>query len=65
MSKSTAKTLKITLKRSLIGHPEKHKKVAAALGLRRTNFTVEQADTPIIRGMVTKISHLVSVEGNN
>jgi len=32
------------------------------LGLRRMHHTVEQADTPVIRGMIFKVSHLVSVE---
>jgi large subunit ribosomal protein L30 len=33
-----------------------------ALGLRRMHQTVEQMDTPVIRGMVSKVSHLVKVE---
>ena len=58
----TGKTLKITLVRSLIGRPEKQRRIAKSLGLRRSNHTVIQADTPIIQGMIRKISHLLTVE---
>lgn len=54
--------VKVTLTRSLLGRPEKHRRVAEALGLRRTNHTVLHYDTPVIRGMLTKISHLLTVE---
>ena len=55
------KTLKITLKRSLIGRPEKHRKVIRALGLRRINHTVTHNDTPSVRGMIHKTSHMIEV----
>ena len=54
--------LKITLVKSLIGRPEKQRRVAKALGLNKSNQTVLQYDTPIIRGMTNKISHLLTVE---
>lgn len=54
--------IKVTLKRSVIGRPEAHKKIVAALGLTKTNQCVEHNDTPVIRGMVNKIPHLVCVE---
>lgn len=54
--------VKVTLTRSLLGRPEKHRKVARALGLNKTNHTVVHYDTDIIRGMITKISHLLTVE---
>ena len=57
-----AKQLSITLRRSCIGHPGKHKRVALGLGLRKLNQTVLRVDTPEIRGMVRKISHLLDVE---
>ncbi len=57
-----AKELLITLRRSCIGHPQKHKRVALGLGLRKLNQTVRLLDTPEIRGMVRKISHLLEVE---
>ena len=55
-------TLKITQVRSIIRTPGNQKKTMEALGLRRMHQTVEHTDTPQIRGMVTKVSHLVSVE---
>ncbi|MEB3286086.1 MAG: 50S ribosomal protein L30 [Vampirovibrionales bacterium] len=55
------KTLSVTLTRSLLGRPEKHRRVAKALGLTKLNRTVAHADTPIIRGMINKISHLLTV----
>jgi len=54
--------LKITLKRSLIGRPEKHRRIARALGLRRLNRSVIHNDVPSIRGMINKISHIIEVE---
>lgn len=57
-----ASRLKITLVRSMVGRPEKHRKVLRGMGLTRINKTVELEDTPAIRGMADKVSHLVSVE---
>jgi len=54
--------LKITLVKSMIGRPEKHRKVLRGMGLTKTNRTVELKDTPSIRGMVHAVSHLVKVE---
>ena len=54
--------LKITLSKSLLGRPEKHRRVAKALGLTKSQRSVVQYDTPIIRGMINKISHLLTVE---
>jgi large subunit ribosomal protein L30 len=54
--------LKITLVKSMIGRPEKHRKVLRGMGLTRINRTVELKDTPSIRGMVHAVSHLVKVE---
>ncbi|MCC6976955.1 MAG: 50S ribosomal protein L30 [Candidatus Melainabacteria bacterium] len=54
--------LKITLTRGLVGKKETQKKVVQALGLGKYGSSVVHADSPTIRGMVTKISHLVSVE---
>lgn len=56
------KKLRIKLTRSLIGRPEKHRKVARALGLKKLHDVVEHADSPTIKGMVTRISHLITVE---
>lgn len=56
------KMIKVTLKKSLIGRTENQKRVAKSLGFKKLNQTVEHFDTPTIRGMVNKISHLVAVE---
>lgn len=56
-----ANKLAITLKKSPIGRPENQRKTAFALGLRKLQQTVVKEDTPTIRGMVERISHLVEV----
>jgi len=56
------KKLKITLVKSGIARPGKHKVVLIGLGLKKMNHSVIRLDTPQIRGMITKISHLVKVE---
>ena len=54
--------LHVTYKKSAIGYTERQKKTIQALGLRRLNQTVEHEDTPEIRGMIAKVSHLVEVK---
>ena len=54
--------IKITLKRSGIGRNKYFTKVLNGLGLRRLHQTVVLQDTPEIRGMITKVNHMVSVE---
>ena len=54
--------LKITLIRSMIGRPEKHRRVLRGMGLTKMNKTVELQDTPSIRGMINEVSHLVKAE---
>jgi large subunit ribosomal protein L30 len=54
--------LKITLRRSPIGKPEKHEKVIRGLGLKKLHQTVIRLDTREIRGMVNKVIHMVDVE---
>ena len=56
------KTLRIKLVRSPIGYSQRQKRTVRALGLRKINQIVEQDDNAVIRGMITKVSHLVSVE---
>ncbi len=58
----TTKQLKITLIKSGIGRPERQKNTLIGLGLTKVNRTVVREDTPSNRGMVNKISHLVTVE---
>ena len=54
--------LRITWKRSAIGHKEDQKRTIRALGLRRLGQTVEHGDSRSLRGMITKVKHLVAVE---
>lgn len=54
--------LRITYTKSSIGYNAKQKATIVALGLRRLHQAVEHMDTPVIRGMVNKVSHLVRVE---
>lgn len=62
MANKKTKKLRITLVRSPIGYSQRQKGTVRALGLRRLNQSVVQADNPVIRGMVFKVSHLVEVE---
>lgn len=55
-------TLKVTLTRSIIGRPKNQRKVVEALGLKIMHQTVEHKDNAAIRGMINKVSHLVTVE---
>ena len=57
-----AKKLRITYKKSSIGYRKDQGGTVRALGLRKLNQTVEHDDTPVIRGMINKISHLLKVE---
>ncbi len=54
--------LKITLKRSYIGRPEKQRRILRSLGLRKIGQTVVKEDVPSIRGMINKVPHLIEVE---
>ena len=56
------KMLRITLVKSAIGYSERHKATVRALGLRKMNQSVVQEDNPTIRGMLSKVNHLVLVE---
>jgi len=55
-------TLRITQKRSAIGYKYDQRDTLRALGLRRLHHTIEQIDTPTLRGMLHKVRHLVIVE---
>jgi large subunit ribosomal protein L30 len=54
--------VKVTLVKSMIGRPEKHRKVLRGMGLTKINRCVELEDTPAIRGMIHAVVHLVRVE---
>lgn len=62
MAKTDDKKVKITLVKSGIARPGKHKAVLIGLGLRKLNHSVVRLDTPQLRGMINKVSHLVQVE---
>ena len=53
--------LRITQKRSTIGRNQTQKRTMRALGIKRMRGTVLKEDTPQIRGMISKVSHLVEV----
>ena len=57
--------LKIKYVRSAIGYNVRQKRTIEALGLKRLGDVVEQDDTPVIRGMVNKVQHLLQVEEVN
>jgi large subunit ribosomal protein L30 len=57
-----AAKLDITLVKSMIGRPEKHRKVLRGMGLTKLNKTVRLEDTPSVRGMINKVSHLVKAK---
>jgi large subunit ribosomal protein L30 len=60
--KDGGKQIKLTLVHSPIGYTERAKKTVRALGLRRMHFSIVHQDTPALRGMLAKVSHLVKVE---
>ena len=57
----SARRLKLQLVRSPIGNTERQRATVRALGLRRLHQIVEHADSPVTRGMVQKVSHLVRI----
>ena len=59
---SSGKMLRVTLVRSPIGFTKDQKATVFALGLHRLHQTVEHKDTPAVRGMLTKIIHLLKIE---
>jgi large subunit ribosomal protein L30 len=59
---SSDKKLRVTLVKSPIGFTKDQKATVLALGLHRLHQTVEHADTPAVRGMLTKIVHLLKIE---
>jgi large subunit ribosomal protein L30 len=53
--------IRIKLVHSPICTPEKHKRIVKGLGLRKVNQVVERPDSPVFRGMVNKIPHLLEI----
>lgn len=54
-------TIKIKQIKSKIGYPVDQKRTLEALGLRKIGQEVEKEDNPVIRGMIRKVHHLVTV----
>ncbi len=59
--KTAAKTVRVTLVKSINGTRESHRATVRGLGLRRMNSTSTLEDTPAVRGMINKVSYLVKV----
>jgi large subunit ribosomal protein L30 len=57
-----AKQLRVTLVRSGINRPEKHKATIRGLGLMKTGSSIVLPDNVSVRGMIRAVSHLVTVE---
>ncbi|MFN3202297.1 MAG: 50S ribosomal protein L30 [Bradymonadia bacterium] len=54
--------IKVTLRKSPIGRPQRHRDVLKGLGLGRLNSSRVLPDNPAVRGMINKVSHLVEWE---
>jgi large subunit ribosomal protein L30 len=57
--------IKVTLTAGLAHKMESQRKVVRALGLGKYGSSKVHADSPVIRGMVRKVSHLVTVEATS
>jgi large subunit ribosomal protein L30 len=62
MANAKAKTIKVTLVKSVFGQLARHRATVRGLGLRRIRDTAVIADTPEFRGMIRASSHLLKVE---
>jgi len=62
MAKKKQTVLQVTLVRSPIGYSKRLKATLKAMGLRRINQTVTHKDSDVLRGMIDKVSHLVTVD---
>lgn len=61
-TKTAAQSVRITLKRSPIGTPERHRLVLRGLGLRKIRQSVVRPDTPQVRGLIHKVGYLLEVQ---
>jgi large subunit ribosomal protein L30 len=62
MANAKAKTIKVTLVKSVFGQLQRHRATVRGLGLRRIRDTAVLADTPEVRGMIRSSGHLLKVE---
>ncbi len=60
-SKTVAPGVRVTLMRSPIGTPQRHRLVLRGLGLRHIRQTAVHPDTPQVRGMIHKVGYLLEV----
>jgi large subunit ribosomal protein L30 len=60
-AKASHSGIRITLKRSPIGTPERHRLVLRGLGLRKIRQSVVRPDTPQVRGLIHQVSYLLEV----
>jgi large subunit ribosomal protein L30 len=60
--KQPEKVVRVTLVKSPIGYDKRQKATIRALGLHRLHQSVDHVDSPVLRGMVAKVNHLVEVE---
>jgi large subunit ribosomal protein L30 len=60
--RNPAQSVRITLKRSPIGTPERHRLVLRGLGLRKIRQSVIRPDTPQVRGLIHRVSYLLEVQ---
>ncbi len=51
--------IEVTLTKSMIGRPEKHRRILRGVGLTKLNKTVTLENSPSIRGMLEHVSHLI------
>ena len=61
-TKTTDQSVRITLKRSPIWTPERHRLVLRGLGLRKIRQSVVRPDTPQVRGLIHKVGYLLEVQ---
>ena len=56
------KKIRVTQVKSVSGRLPAHKACITGLGLRRIRHSVELEDTACVRGMINKVSYMVTVE---
>jgi large subunit ribosomal protein L30 len=54
--------IKITLMKSRFGRIKNQTATLEAMGLKKIGTSIVREDTPVVRGMINKVSHLVKVE---
>ena len=65
MAGSKNATVKVTQTGSPIGRPKDQRETLIGLGLNKMHRTRELQDTPAVRGMISKVHHLVRIEARD